>query len=542
MKIQKLYLGIFLLINTFINCADKSIIFAKSIENNIKKQQLPDKTYELITNFDNKMTIFFYTATENELNELQTKFDISKDLIIQIKSAKYSRLNSIKKIKEEIQSNFFSYETSFGTALREDDGRISFALIKSKCFANLKVRYDTFKEKSCSGWWIFESCYDTLVKREKTITESEKLILSNAVKINASNELLKGAEILKKGDFQLYMTDSLSMFSSDHKSVMHLTYFGNIAIGPTSELNSILPVNYKFNLNDKNEGHLVKQATGNIIELKNYPSSEGISTDVENYIVNKGQFHKFNFLIKNKVNKFPGEYLKYISGMSFNGPYIFELKKNGNLIFYQKNTNPFGANVYWSSNTENKGIGPYNLYLTNDRKLILKDSKETIIYQSNNFIDIPTIYYGNSGQNGIFIYNGFLANTNHLNSLNPNSFYIKTDNINYNIKYEIRDKLTGQKFIYNTKDNNNYLRYQSINKGNLIDYFKAEIISTNNNFDICYTAQLSGSWTKIGCNGDVVGYLNNSKFNNNRFITNLIIYIKEKGESIPDISNLPKAL
>ena len=542
MKIEKLWLGTFLLIISFINCTDKSVIFAKNIEKIIENLKLPDKTYELVSKFDNKMSIFFYTATEKELDELQSKFDLSKDIIKQIKLIKSSREVNVRPVKEEIHPNFFSYESSIGAALKEDDGRISFALIKLKSFANLKTRYDTHKERSCSGWWIFKSCYDTLVKTEKAITPAEKLILSKAVEYSTSKELKEAVSILKRGDFLIYMTDSVSMFSPDHKSVMHIAYFGNIAIGPTSELNSILPVNYKFSLNDKKGVRLIKQATGDVFQLRNYPTNEGISSDIEDFVTNKGQFHKFNFLIKNKIKKFPGEYLPYMSGAAFNGPYVFELKKNGNLIFYQKSSNPFGAQTYWSSNTANKGTFPYNLYLTNDRKLVLKDAKGLIIYQSNGFVETPTVYYGNSGQYGSFSYNGFLANTNRYSYLNPNTFYLKTDNKNFNIEYEIRDKSNGRKFTYYTNNNDVYSRNRIIKKGTSIDYFKAKIISGNNNFDLCYTAKLDyGKWTKIGCNGDVVGYLHNSK-NDSRSIKDLIIYVKEKSESIPDISSLPKAL
>ena len=542
MKIQKLWLGAFLLIISFINCTDKSVIFANTIEKIIENLKLPDKTYELVSNFDNKMSMFFYTVTEKELDELQAKFDLSKDIIKQIKLIKYSKEVGVRTVKEETHPDFFSYESYLGAVLKEDDGRISFALIKLKSFANLKTRYDTYKERSCSGWWIFKSCYDTLVKTEKAITPSEKLILSKAVEYSTSKELKDAVSILKRGDFLIYMTDSVSMFSPDHKSVMHITYFGNIAIGPTSELNSILPVNYKFSLNDKNGARLLKQATGDVVKLKSYPTNEGISSDVEDFVTNKGQFYKFNFLIKNKVKKFPGEYLPYMSGAAFNGPYVLELKKNGNLVFYQRNTNPFGAQTSWSSNTANKGTFPYNLYLTNDRKLILKDSKGVIIYQSNDFVETPTVYYGNSGQYGSFSYNGLLANTNRNFNLNPNTFYLKTDNQNFNIEYEIRDKSNGRKFTYYTNNNDVYSRNRIIKKGISIDYFKAKIISGNNNFDLCYTAQIYTGWTKIGCNGDVVGYLHNSKNNDGRVIKDLIIYVKEKSELVPDISTLPKAL
>ena len=72
---------------------------------------------------------------------------------------------------------------------------------------------------------------------------------------------------------------------------------------------------------------------------------------------------------------------------------MFQKKKNVNLILYSKN-NP--NNILWQTNTANKGKGPYNLHLTNDKKLMLEDSNEEIIYQYRDYKEILTIFYGNS--------------------------------------------------------------------------------------------------------------------------------------------------
>ena len=76
--------------------------------------------------------------------------------------------------------------------------------------------------------------------------------------------------------------------------------------------------------------------------------------------------------------------------------------------------------------------------------------------------------------------------------------------------------------------------------------FDAYFISDNNNFDICYTVKIYRiGWTSIACNGDEVGF-NTTFYNYNPtsdedyFIENLIVYVKEKTEHIPNISDLPK--
>ena len=140
------------------------------------------------------------------------------------------------------------------------------------------------------------------------------------------------------------MTDTQSIFSPDKKSVAHLTYFGNLAIGLSSELNAILPIQYKY-VNGSTiqikpgekqiKGHLIKYPTGNLTEQYKYPTK---SDDIKgnNLVFNKGLFHKFNFLVKNKVTKFPGQYVNYMNDASLKGSFVLEVKKNGYVLLYEK--------------------------------------------------------------------------------------------------------------------------------------------------------------------------------------------------------------
>ena len=111
------------------------------------------------------------------------------------------------------------------------------------------------------------------------------------------------------------------------------------------------------------------------------------------------------------------------------------------------------------------------------------------------------------------------------------------DNKNYNLEYKaIHKEVREDRFeIYGNFD------YKYISNEGPINLFSAKI--SGNDFEICYTAKVNrGGWTMIGCNGVNVGYMPavadlNYEYNY-RYIEKLIIYVKEKSESIPTISNL----
>ena len=535
MQTQHYLISIFLILFSVINCVDRRETFAENIRSYAKSVTKPTKTDELISDFKNKLILLFYTLTIDEINKIQVKFDLSDSLTLQIKAAPYARVSGAIKVEEEKPSGFFSFEKTLGSAVKEDDGRITFALIKTKSFANLILKYDTYTEKICKKKFIFKKCYKVKKQRERELTNSEQLIVRNAVEYSATNSILESVDILKNGDYELYMTDTGSIFSPDHKSVAHLTYFGNIAIGPISELNSILPIDYKYEFESGlNNGHLVKKATGDIIELNNYPNLN--NGNYLNLVIKKGYFHKFNFIIKNKIKKFPSEYSNYMITASENGPYILEVKKNGNVILYQKNNK---NNILWQTNTSNQGIGPYNFHLTNDKLLILEDSNGKILYQSEKYINLPTIFYGNSGSNGVHVYNGQNINGfvgQHLNQLHLES---KECNIIYGGKIKIINRDISRS---SSSDNNN-IPYPDTY---IYENFHASI-SNNNEYDICYTAQLRDYvWTSVGCNGEKVGYEITEKTRQNsdvsyNYIESLIIYVKEKEESVAITNrNVPK--
>ena len=263
---------------------------------------------------------------------------------------------------------------------------------------------------------------------------------------NNGQSILKGVDILKRNDYDLYMEDSFSIYSPDGQSALHVTYYGNIAIGPTSEMEKLLPINYKILERDPK---------------KEYPIF-GLDVEINDFFLNYGSSDKFNFLIKKKINNFSKT---DNSKKDENNHYALEVKKNGNVIFYEKNTNE----IIWQTNTANKGIGPYNFRLTNDKTLILEDSTEKIIYQSEKYEKRPTIYYGCEGEKGRHVYNGLILNqaklSYYLDGIHPSKIHIMTEN---DKKYKIRYGGTvtgfGPSFEYNNQKKYNPTVYPKYTK------------------------------------------------------------------------------
>lgn len=56
-------------------------------------------------------------------------------------------------------------------------------------------------------------------------------------------------------------------------------------------------------------------------------------------------------------------------------PFSLQVKDNGNLVIADKNNM-----ITWSANTQNKGIGPFDLIVTGDGDLVLIDSKNKPLF------------------------------------------------------------------------------------------------------------------------------------------------------------------
>ena len=569
MKTPKLFTLIILLTLSFSNCGDRRAVFADNIKKYIKGITKPWGSESLVSNFDTKLTLLIYTLTLKQLDEVKIKFGLSNNLINQIKSAPFARASGCIKVGETTKPNYYTYEETIGSAIKEDDGRISFALIKTQAFAELKSRYDKFYTRSCSRTFIFfKECHNIEHLKLKNISPSEQIIINKAAKYAAVRKISEGADILKKGDFELYMTDTQSIFSPDRKSVAHLTYFGYIAIGPVSELNAVLPLKYQYVNSDAikkkhnfGENKLVKFPTGAYTDEYSYPT---FSKEAD-LALNLGLFHKFNFVSKFVINEFPGDYIRTLKERGESGPYVLELKKNGNLILYRKKDNYY----LWQSNTNTPGVkGPFNLHLRNDKVLVLEDSNGKILYQSKQYKDVPTIYYSSSTRYGKHVYNGLILNKLYFQSklnfanifkggnvkwvyeevrtpIYLNKLHIKTANDRkYRLVYGGRILGTNNWFYYDNKGNYNPGKYNGEMRFNM---FYATLSGGNNDYKICYTVRLNDiGWTSIACDGNKVGveFERNTIWgivkNRRHYIENIIIYVtKSKMSFIPVISKNP---
>ena len=521
MKNPKLLFSIFLLIASSITCTDKRVIFAENIRKSVQNLKKPDGSDDLVSGFQNKLFLLFYTLSRNELDGVKVKYDLSDALMTQIKAAAFTKISGLKQVSEKTEINYYSYEETIGAVLKENGDRVTFALIKTRSFAELKHQYEKYYEEECSGWFIFKHCHDVEKQRERELTHNERFIVGNATIYSAKNSVLEGVDILEKGDYELYMSDTGSIFSPDKKSVAHVCYFGNIAIGPSSELNAILPINYGYFFYGKgNNGHMVKQIDDNVLVLKDYPTYNKIAQD-QTIIAKSGKFHKFNFLIKSQLSSFPGQYIPLMNRLSKMGPFVLEVKKNGNVIYYQKN-NPLA--IMWQTYTANKGVGPYNFYLTNNKELILEDATGKILYKYNSYMEVPTIYFGSG-------YNGFYQKYDNYKPVSPEKYKIKTDKENFTIQC----KIYTARIDYMEK----------------ISKFSSYIVGGSTIFDICYSAKIYNSvWTGFGCNGEYVGFnLNYTKkeyagrvMKRDIFIVNFVIYLKQKHEALPGKVNDPKII
>ena len=190
---------------SFTYCEDRRKLFAENIKKYVSSLNKIQNSKELIESFQNSKTILCYTLTLKELDEVKLKFDLSQNIIQQIKVAPYVRENSVKKI-EEVKEMFnnFGMEETIGAAIKENDEKISFALIKSKSLVNLKTRYEKYYKREChTVWLVFKRCENVEAEKIKDLTPDEIILIKEAAKYSATSSLLKGAEILSRDDYEL---------------------------------------------------------------------------------------------------------------------------------------------------------------------------------------------------------------------------------------------------------------------------------------------------------------------------------------------------
>ena len=520
MKLPKFLLLLFMLTFSFIYCEDRRKLFAENIKNSILSLNKPQDTKELIDSFDNSLTVLCYTLALKEIDEIQFKFGLSDSIVSQIKAAQYSK-GSVKRIKETTKKNLnFGIEETTGAAINENDGKISFALIKTQSFAKLKIKMELYYERECHRvWLLFKKCENVKRYKTKVLTPYEITLIEKAVEYSLSNLLLKGAGILERDDYELYMTSPGSIFSPDVGSVAHFTYFGDIAIGPSNEIDAVLPIDFRCKLDDKRSCRDLSGYT----KMDDYPRTQlGQYSDI---YLNNGLLNEFYFKLNNSMSRFPRNYVNYFEEKSKKGPYILEVKKNGNVIFYEEKTNK----IIWTTNTANKGTGPYNFYLSNNRELILEDSNKNIIYNFDvrDFSDyiVPSIFYAKHKYD-IHRYNGRILEFGNQ-KFKPTDLDIYVNNNKVKVNYEIKIQETG-----NWHEYNGTVYDPELDEGLYhINGFSATLSYDEDfygRFSICYTLrQYEGHWTPVGRDGD--RFEMNKGEHGEDFFSKIIIFVSGNG-------------
>ena len=197
MKSLKVVLGLFII--SLINCEDSKTLLTKKIEEYVKSLLTPSSTQNLIDSYDKKIVdAFFYTFDQNKVDEVKVKFNLPDSVVSCIKLARLAKINGNENLRS--LSNY-TYEKEIVSARREDDGKISLALLKTRSRALIKKRFEIYYTKEChTTALIFKKCKKVSHIKEKKLTASEEALVNNAVQYSANQLLLDVINIIKKGD------------------------------------------------------------------------------------------------------------------------------------------------------------------------------------------------------------------------------------------------------------------------------------------------------------------------------------------------------
>lgn len=397
-------------------------IFATNIKSYINTAvTLPSNAEELISGAGSDARIIFESAKISEIPNLKKKYDLSDKIISQIQACKYSSgASGYSKIEESIGVRTGTVIEVIGAAFRDSD-RVYFALIKTKTSGVLRVKLEEVCHENCHKTWIFfESCKTVCDFIDLPYTPQDINIITQYIKYHSSQSLLNYLEVFKKPNYQTYMTPENGIYSPDGKYVAYFTYFGDIAIGPTSDIDVVYQVpilelidsgmrDYRDGDSSERNVQQIQESNGAAYSrrlIRQAYSSGDLVLRGQCYVVNDtiyvgrrgsdkpaakvtnftacidyfdGNFQLINFIGNGANGEISKEDIvrRMFDGRRY-GPYYLMVKNNGNIEIHQEYTDE----IIWQSNTINKGVAPYNLKLTNDRYLILEDSNGLVLYKS----------------------------------------------------------------------------------------------------------------------------------------------------------------
>ena len=479
-----------------------------------------------------KYKYIFDYMKESEIEEIKNRYGFSEKVAEEIKS---TRENWITQVIDDSKMDVPRYQDEkyvvfkliFASALKEND-IIYFIYLEIFFHGNLDYNTFTREQEVCSTDYCGNrKCSTEKVTTPLDYTENQKNGIIYEAYYKIFDSLLENAAFMGDNTMQLYLSNGNAIFSDDGENAAYVGEFGDIAIGPTKYLNSIQPIKEYQVYSD------------------NSYKFSGVDCDL--FCFNgryPGQMvHKYSMVL-NKINPASTVYThrEQMRTGEKEQPYSLVLYNNGELSLFKNqnyNLKYKGKNIkreiIWTSNTKDKGIAPYKIKLSKDNRLQLLDAKNTIIYQSKEYINIPTIKYRSNSYDFScdypYSYNGY--NFTHIPSY---FFQIGIEDESYpNLELDVYYMDSNMRWIRNKKQFT-YIRQPTIH-GLGAKALKMMLIGPGSEkFKVCYciTSYLMGRNPlyirfPIVCDGTVVEL----DRNNNEMISSLIAFITLKTDGNP---------
>ena len=533
-----LYFLLFLLVNTQPNESQKFKL-GKSLMELIamkKSDYLNPPPKSNIHNADYsknfKYKYIFDYMKESEIEEIKNRYGFSEKVVEELKS---TRENWITQVIDDSKMDVPRYQDEkyvvfkliFASALKEND-IIYFIYLEIFFHGNLDYNTFTREQEVCST----DYCGNRKCSKEKVTTpldytENQKKGIIYEAYYKIFDSLLENAAFMGDNTMQLYLSNGNAIFSDDGENAAYVGEFGDIAIGPTKYLNSIQPIK----------------------EYRVYSDNFYKFTDVvcDLFCFNgkyPGQMvHKYSMVL-NKINPASTVYThrEQMRTGEKEQPYSLVLYNNGELSLFKNqnyNLKNKGTNIkreiIWTSNTKDKGIAPYKIKLSKDNRLQLLDAKNTIIYQSKEYINIPTIKYRPNSYDYScdypYSYNGY--NFTHVRGY---KFQIGIEDESYpNLELDVY-YMDGKMRWIKTKKQFTYIHEPTIHEAGAKALKMMLTGPGSEKFKVCYciTSYLMGRNPSdirypIVCDGTIVEL----DRNNPEMIGSLIAFITLKNEGNP---------
>ena len=533
-----LYFLLFLLVNTQPNESQKFKL-GKSLMELIamkKSDYLNPPPKSNIHNADYsknfKYKYIFDYMKESEIEEIKNRYGFSEKVVEELKSTRENWITQViddskMDVPRYQDEKYVVFKLSFASALKEND---IIYFIYLEIFFHGDLDYNTFtrEQEVCkTDYCGNRKCSKEKVTTPLDYTENQKKGIIYEAYYKIFDSLLENAAFMGDNTMQLYLSNGNAIFSDDGENAAYVGEFGDIAIGPTKYLNSIQPIK----------------------EYRVYSDNFYKFTDVvcDLFCFNgkyPGQMvHKYSMVL-NKINPASTVYThrEQMRTGEKEQPYSLVLYNNGELSLFKNqnyNLKNKGTNIkreiIWTSNTKDKGIAPYKIKLSKDNRLQLLDAKNTIIYQSKEYINIPTIKYRPNSYDYScdypYSYNGY--NFTHVRGY---KFQIGIEDESYpNLELDVY-YMDGKMRWIKTKKQFTYIHEPTIHEAGAKALKMMLTGPGSEKFKVCYciTSYLMGRNPSdirypIVCDGTIVEL----DRNNPEMIGSLIAFITLKNEGNP---------